>query len=343
MRCFETSHDLIDTAVDRVSHRQHPQAGPPATNLKRLSCTGNRITLAPLKHLLWRLPNIEELELGLPGLGMDMKRGATLVQPFNAETLSHFSPAEAGATLYPLAQTLRQLSMTNQHMLVHVHDGSSISLGAFTCLEHLTLSIRFLCPATDHMVLTRTDFAQPENDWFTTLPPALKTLEIQYDCRNGLLWNEPELVCLHTKNVYANSSLDLWRRDPRQAMKPIDTGHKDFTEEIFKPRMLAEIAQGQRTKWISDLARSRNPDFPYLKSFKVVEVRGLGWIGRSRFPWNSFNLTRYVPQLFADCDLQPEVTLRLPQYWSPPPYQDLFREGQWSHTPNFSPHSGFFY
>lgn len=274
---------------------------------------------APSIHackMLERMPKLQELHLSVPGPGVffaDPDESHLRFRWGGMDGSLEFSPAQHKLWLNPVADTLRSLSMFNPQVFIQAHDGSLLDLSNFRQLEHLKISIHFLCQLglSDARKIAQPDIEPrvPTKSTCELFPRSLQTLEIHYDSDQGIFYDRHHLYLAHHAG-HKDQLTHLVTRDiPADKILPM------MYNELWTDRINSiEGDNGvlRRLAWLFKLRDVRRKEVPKLTTLTVHETYARTWL------WKDFNLAALHPGVFFDQVLKVNVVLRVPKMWDPP-------------------------
>lgn len=283
------------------------------SSVEKIISTDVSASSSELYLLFQQLPKLETLQSSLPGMGLAFDDHETAHHrsrrnrsdpPGNRQ----FSPFEQQRLLDPIAETLRSLSMTNPRVLVHGHDGSLLDLSHFKKLEHLELSIHFLCPASiqDARKLWQEDQkpCKPYQTLSKLLPRSLRTLEIHYDSDQGIFYDAGDLYTAY----YIEEPVTAFPLNINKATILPLVYNNLYTERISS--MNGENGVRSRLDWLFELGMAKHTTLPHLTEVTVRETYARDWT------WRDLDLTIVHPDVFSNQPVKMSVILRQPKEWN---------------------------
>lgn len=286
----------------------------PSLNNLRIETINANIMCADLE--MERMPKLQELHTTVPGPGVVLDDRDGDYSKYPADHLLsrfEFSPLQKQRWLSPVASTLRSLSMIDPRAVIDAHDGSLLDLSNFEQLEHLKLSIHFLCQLSLHDAsrVPQPDLIPvvPERDFYRLLPPSVRTLEIHYDSYQGIFYDPHHLYTVYHVENKSEDHLFAVRNVPRDQILRM------MYNELWTDRINSmDVDHGvqSRLAWLLELKHAREKGLYKLIAVTVRETYARDCL------WKDFDLVAYYPGVFYDEVLKINVILRVPKKWDPP-------------------------
>ncbi|XXG96010.1 hypothetical protein Hte_002287 [Hypoxylon texense] len=279
--CELPSLEILTTHAPLGGFRTE-ESRPTATlaNLKHLHLFASRpVSAAVLESILPRAPNMECVQLSVPGAATEVDRKmADNASMLGYDLSEPLRPAFYGELLAPAAASLKNLVIDTVNVKYPSHDGSWIDLSPFANLSRLEFS------ASLFFGTGKTASCAWSRGIGRYLPPRIESLHVLFDGDQGIFW-----------------SLGDMRRHARSRTFP----------ELWQQRLNVV-----HVEWLIDLLAGKRKDATSLKSITVAEDpvvdRDQNW---KVVHWH---MTDYLNAVAHEAGVKLTMKLRVPRLFESP-------------------------
>lgn len=313
LRVVKMNCSVVERYFTKPTKERHAWSG--TTKLNEIVISGFRCDEAALELVLPRSPRLKVLTLPPPGYGFleDMGRldggpRRTVPRSGHADGTA-FSPARIASLVSPVSNTLEDVSMYNDRIVVQIHDGSRLDLSVFSSLKCVEVSSHFYFGNYPSVAEAAAD-AYNDGFW-KLLPYSVEEIHIQFDGLQGIFHSLE-----HLEQSFSAVEVSWERYDRLWAKGPGDA-----------------IAVAKTLSFIHEIITRKQHHFPSLRLVRLVESHNtklLGWTKLERGLWHWVNVLSYYPELFESGGVHVNILIYEPDEYPGPPDE---RNDEWQAEP----------